>query len=365
MKTFKVILIEPNNLSVFNPNLPEFDREIEQFVKVETVNQETFIPIVCNFLQNKDEDYMNDTILCHETYNKKIYELCYVDNVSNGINSRGDNILASQLCYVHKKIDGKVALLGSKVNLETGLPECIDVDISVLKKILLKKYFHKGIYVHHSGNMIDFIYHNNNFNVLNDENKKEGLQPHLQDIFLLIKNGLHYEYSIFKYNLVIIVPQEYKNEPCNKIISMLVYDDNKKLEAKGNFIILNKVAENEYVDISIKELKQMVYLYKNKNLTVQDVSNETQAILNKETKIEKVKNRYMVLYNKFKEYRKDNKISEMLNNFNEYVKNNYSIIEYKSIFNEYIITLNKQNKDNLPQEITNNLPQEITNNLIR
>ena len=101
-------------------------------------------------------------------------------------------------------------------------------------------------------------------------------------------------------------------------------------------------------------------------MTVQEVSNETQAILNEETKIEKVKNRYMVLYNKFREYRKDKKISEMLNNFNEYITNDCFTIEYKSILNEYVITLNKQNKDknnNLPPDITDNLPQEITNNL--
>ena len=117
MNTFKVILIEPNNLSVFNPNLPEFDREIEKFVKVVTVNDETYVPTVCNFLQDKDEDYMNNTVLCHETYNKKIYELCYVDNVSNNIKSRGDNILASQLCYVHKKIDGKVKSKKEEIKL--------------------------------------------------------------------------------------------------------------------------------------------------------------------------------------------------------------------------------------------------------
>ena len=163
MKNFSIILIDPNNLQILNPTHSKFNEELDKIAKMVTVNQETFIKQIGEHLQMDqiDKELMGDTELCYETYDKKIYEFCYIDIMENKIEPRGNNILASQLACVHKKIDGPVALFGYKINIKTGLAENMNITFNDLKDILLNKFFHQGIYVHSSGNMCEFIYHNN------------------------------------------------------------------------------------------------------------------------------------------------------------------------------------------------------------
>ena len=131
----------------------------------------------------------------------------------------------------------------NKINLKTGLPENIDVDVSMLKQVLNDKFIHTGVYIHNSGNMIEFKFHND-LNVLNEQNNMNNdLFPHIHDIALLIKNGLYYEYSIFKYDLIIIIPRIEKDKtlPVNKLMTVFIEDS----IAKGNFIIIQKISTND------------------------------------------------------------------------------------------------------------------------
>lgn len=349
MSNFEIVLINPNNIQILNPYSSEFDNELKKISKVVNVTDNTLMEIVGEHLEmNKEENnFMGDTELCYETSDKKIYELCHIDIIENKIESRGENVLASQLCCIHRKMDGPVVLFGYKISLKTGIPINISVGYNELKEILINKYMHKGVYIHNSGNMIEFTYHND-LNILNQENQQNSdLVPRLKDIAGLIKTGLFYELSLYKYNLILIVPlvqdMNIDSLPTNKIITLFL----NKTICKGDFIILSKVAKNDYTNFSIKELKKMVYLYDQKNLKSKDTKNE------KVGDIKVVKNKYMILYNKFKEYRNTRKVSELMNNdmFHKFINETYEKFENNleckdTILNTQIYNeLNSNNKE--------------------
>lgn len=313
----KIILIKPNNLSILNPNTNDFNDEINKICEIIETDDNNFLGEIGKYLGLNEEknDFIADTYICSETYDKKIYEICHIDIQQNNITSRGENKLASNLTYLYKKIDGPVILLGYQIDLQTGLPKNINVDFSILKQILLKKFLHKGIYIHYSDNMVEFNFHNN-LNIFIDENN--DIKERLVDIDNLIRKGVCFEFSLYKYNMMIIAQVE-DFDKINK--SMTLFLD--KMLAKGNFIILHKISENDYTDITIDEFKKMVYLYNNKLLNDSDTKEE------KINNINIIKNKYMILHNKFNK----------LNNYEEY--ENYINIEfnknkdkYKKIFNE-------------------------------
>lgn len=326
MSTFKIILINPNKIQALNPYSPEFDAELKKYTSIKQVDDKTFMETIVKHLQmdKTENEFMGDTELCYETFDKKIYEFCCVDITEK----RGDNMLASHLSCLHKKIDGPVVLFGYKVN-SIGIPVNISVGYDELKEILINKYIHTGVYIHESGNMIEFTYHND-LNVFNQQNQKPELIPRLGDIAELLKSGTYFNFSVYKYNLVVVVPNIPENEDgkINKVISLFL----NKMIAKGNFIILHKVAQNDYTNFSINELKQMVYLYNQKDLKSKDTINE------KINNIKVVKNKYMILHNKFKEL---NKNSLDNNSFNKFVNDTFNIfkdnIKYKNtIFNKHV-----------------------------
>ena len=340
MSTFEIVLINPNTIQALNPYSSEFDEELKKCTKVVSVTNETFMEIVCKHLKmnEAENDFMGDTELCYETPDRKIYEFCHIDIVENQIESRGKNVLASQLCYLHKEIDGPVALFGYKVSVGTGTPTSISIGYNEIKEIMINKFMHTGVYVHSSGNMAEFTFHND-MNVLNQENQKPDLIPRLRDISMLLKTGSFFEFSVYKYNLIIVTPLiecndndkgNFDSYPTSKVISLFL----NKMIAKGDFIVLCKVAQNDYINFSINELKQMVYLYDQKDLKSKDTVNE------KVGEIKVVKNKHMILYNKFKEYRNGKKISELMkdNVFNSFVNETFEKfkenIKYKdTIFN--------------------------------
>lgn len=356
MNNFSIILIDSNNLEILNPTLDQFNEELEKIAKIVTVNPETFIEIIGKHLQMdqtyKEIEFMGTTEMCYETYDKKIYEFCHIDIIENQIETRGNNVLAGKLSYIHKKIDGPVVLFGYKINLKTGLAENIDMNFNDLKDILLNKFFHQGVYVHNSGNMCEFTFHND-LNVLNKQNQKPDLIPRLKDISLLLKSGTFFEFSIYKYNLIIVTPyfSEYSGVNTNKIVTIFL----NKMIAKGDFIILNKISENDYTNFSIKEFKQMVYLYDDKDLKSEDILNE------KVNGLQVIKNRHMILYNKFKKYKshKQIKVNELLNDniFLEWINKIFEQIEKKlsndGIFNMEVYNELKNNvkKDTEKQKI--------------
>jgi hypothetical protein len=250
----KIILIKPNDLFIMNPNSNEFDNELKNICEIIETNNDDFLGEIGKYLGLNDEknDFIADTDICCETYDKKIYEICHLDIQQNNILPRGENILASNLVYLYKKIDGPVILLGYKINLKTGLPENISVDFNILKQILLKKFLHKGIYIHHSDNMVEFNFHNN-LNVFIDENN--DIRERLTEIDNLIRKGVCFEFSLYKYNMMIIAQIE-DFDKINK--SMTLFLD--KMLAKGNFIILHKISKNDYTDITI-EIKMLIKIY--------------------------------------------------------------------------------------------------------
>ena len=316
----KIILINPNNLEITNTK--EFDNELKKICHIIETKEDEFIGEVGKFLGLNDEknDFIADTEICCETYDKKVYEICHIDIQQNNITSRGENKLASNLTYLYRNIDGPVILLGYKINLNTKLPENIDVDFNILKDILVKKFLHKGIYIHYSNNMVEFNYHNN-LNVFIEENK-ENMQR-LPDIDNLIRNGVCFEFSIFKYNMMIIAQiKDYEN--INKSMSLFL----DKMLAKGNFIILHKISQNDYTDITIDEFKKMVYLYNNKFLDENDTKEE------KINDINVIKNKYIILDSKF------NKIKAP--NFENYIN-----IEFDKNKNKYIKIFNEELKKEL------------------
>ena len=293
MSNFEIILIEPNSIEIIDPFSLKFHEELLKCTKIVQVNNKTLMEKIGDHLKMNDTgDFMGNTELCYETNDKKIYEICYIDIIENKIEPRGENILASQLSCVHKKIDGPVALFGYKVNIKTGLPVNISVKYDELKDILINKFMHKGVYIHSSNSMIEFTFYND-LNVLIPENQTKELQPRLKDISMLLKTGIFFEFSVYTYNLIIVTPKlEYDNlntYPTNKIISLFL----DKLIAKGDFIIFCKISQNDYTNFSIKELKQMVYLYNNKNLKTDETK------IDKIDNIQVIKNKHMLLYNKF------------------------------------------------------------------
>jgi hypothetical protein len=316
----KIILINPNNLEITNTK--EFDNELKKICHIIETKEDEFIGEVGKFLGLNDEknDFIADTEICCETYDKKVYEICHIDIQQNNITSRGENKLASNLTYLYRNIDGPVILLGYKINLNTKLPENIDVDFNILKDILVKKFLHKGIYIHYSNNMVEFNYHNN-LNVFIEENKE--IMQRLPDIDNLIRNGVCFEFSIFKYNMMIIAQiKDYEN--INKSMSLFL----DKMLAKGNFIILHKISQNDYTDITIDEFKKMVYLYNNKILDENDTKEE------KINDINVIKNKYIILDSKF------NKIKAP--NFENYIN-----IEFDKNKNKYIKIFNEELKKEL------------------
>lgn len=318
----KILLINQNNLEITNPNTKEFDNELKKICNIIETKKDEFIGEVGKYLGLNDEknDFIADTEICCETYDKKIYEICHIDIQQNNIKTRGNNNLASNLTYLYKKIDGPVILLGYQINLKTGIPENIDVDFNIIKNILVKKFLHKGIYIHYSNNMVEFNYHNN-LNVFIEENKE--IIPRLTDIDNLIRNGVCFEFSIFKYNMMIIAQiKDYEN--INKPMSLFL----DKMLAKGNFIILHKISQNDYTDITIDEFKKMVYLYNNKILDENDTKEE------KINNINVIKNKYMILDNKF------SKIKTI--NFENYIN-----IEFNKNKNKYIKIFNEELKKEL------------------
>lgn len=359
MKNFNIILIKPNNLKTFNPYSSEFDNEISNYIEIKTVDDYSFIENLITHLKlsNNNEkekekneyDYTGDTDICYET-EKYVYEICHVDKLENQIESRGDNVLSSQLTLLHKTIDGPSILYGYKIN-KKGVAENININKDTIKEILINKFFHKGIYIHTSGNMCEFTYHND-LNVFNEQNQIEELLPRLQEIGNLIKTGLYYDYSIYKYNLVIIFSNEYKNSDINKILTVFLNNKikDKNIPAKGNFIILNKVAKNDYTNITINEFKKIVYCYKDKDLKSED------------TKIEKIdnlyviKNRFVILNNRFKKYKKK------LEDFNDFINKTFNeFILDNNIFNKYILDEIK-NKNNEKQKIQEQLGDILKEN---
>jgi hypothetical protein len=359
MKNFKIILIEPNKIQNLNPYSNEFNNSIMDIVKVVQVSNENIMDCICEHLQmvnNNNINIMGDTILCHETYDKKMFELCFIDSKKNELKHKEDNDLSSHLCYIHQHIDGPSVFMCSKINLQTGLPENIDIDVPILKQVLNDKFIHTGVYIHNSGKMVEFTFHND-LNVLNEQNNKNyDILSVLSDIALLIKNGLCYEYSIFKYDLIIIIPRIEKdhNIATNKIMSVFLEDS----IAKGNFIIIHKISKNDYSNITINEIKQFVYLYKSKQMVAED------TMIEKINNIEKIKNKYMILYNKFKQYRKKNneQYSNLLNDdiFNKFVLEKYNEVELlntDNIFN--IIVINEIKKANIETEDKHKLINEF------
>lgn len=318
----KILLIDPNNLEITNPNTKEFNNELQKICHIIETKEDEFIGEVGKYLGLNDEknDFIADTEICCETSDKKVYEICHIDVQQNNITSRGNNKLASNLTYLYRNIDGPVVLLGYRINLNTKLPENIDVDVNTLKNILIKKFLHKGIYIHHSNNMVEFNYHNN-LNVFIEENKE--IMQRLPDIDNLIRNGVCFEFSIFKYNMMIIAQiKDYEN--INKSMSLFL----DKMLAKGNFIILHKISQNDYTDITIDEFKKMVYLYNNKILDENDTKEE------KINDINLIKNKYIILDSKF------NKIKET--NFENYIN-----IEFEKNKNKYIKIFNEELKKEL------------------
>lgn len=297
--SFDIILIEPNNLQSFDQYSDEFKECIKNVTKIETVTPDTFMDVVVKFIGM--ENIMGDTELCHEDEKFRVYQFCYVDDVEG----RELNMLATQLSYKHRPIHGPVVLFGSKVT--SKLCKNISMDYNDLGHLLDNKYFHTGVYVHNSGRMCEFTFHND-LNVLNERNQTEELMPRLHDIADLIKNGIYFEYSLMRYTLVIIGK---KNDlDVNKPITLLI----KKLKAKGNYIILHKISQNDYTNITVKELKKLVFLY--------DVD-----MLEEDTNIEKIngvdvcKNKYQIIYKKYKE------TGKKMNEYEKFVETEYSKIE--------------------------------------
>jgi hypothetical protein len=344
---FSILLIEPNNLDNFNVDSKNFNNELNNFVTIEFVSHETMMQSICSFLK-LDHTHIANTVLLDETPDRHVYQLCYLSDKDNKIETRGDNKLASMLTYMNEKIDGPAVIVGSRINIKTGIPKSVSVNYETISLILKKKFFHNGLYVHSSGRLSNFIYYND-LTVVNPENSNSDIRPMLGDIVDLIKNGAYYEYSLYKYNLVIVMKPLKKDE-------LLKYTDNKimtiflnNMLVKGNCLILHKVTQNDYTDITLDEFKQMVYLYTDKNLDSDEISKE------KVDGIYKIKNKHMILYNKFRKYRKNIKKSNLMDKFDNFVQETFSEINKTDCFNTVVLDeLNKKDPPELKELLDNN-----------
>lgn len=168
--------------------------------------------------------------------------------------------------------------------------------------------------------MVEFNFHNN-LNVFIDENK--SIMERIPDIDNLIRKGVCFEFSLYKYNMLIIAQiEDYDN--INK--SMTLFLD--KMMAKGNFIILHKISENDYSDLTIDEFKKMVYLYDNKLITEEETKEE------KINDISIIKNKYMILHNKFSKINNTNNFEKYINDEFDKNKNKYIKIFNDELKNE-------------------------------
>lgn len=370
--SFDIIVIYPNDIKNLNPESEEFNLSITECTQIVTTNNESFNECIIEHLNMYNEngsDLVGDTEVCDETVERKIFQFCYIDPFDNdGMKPQLYNKLASNLLYSQKRVTGTVVLFGCQI-IKNGTAKNISTNITDLKNILNRKFIHTGIYCHSSNKLLEFTFHND-MNIFNNHNQCESIRPRLPNIWELLKTGIYYEISIFKYNLVIVTPtNDYINEPSNKIISLLL----NSMDARGSFIILHKITETEYYDITITELKKMVYLHKElingtniqesepltdltdltesviepvtNLLTEAEIESKIEAETNalaKQNNIEKIdglvviKNKYITLYNKYNKYKQLNSII----NFDEFCNNEYT--ECPIIFNEFI-------KNNIPK----------------
>jgi hypothetical protein len=360
--TFNIIVIKPNEISNLNTRSEAFDNEIKKITEIVKVDDNSFGECIVEKLgmyrENEEVDLQGDTEVCDETYDKKIYQFCYVDPFDNNTNDETEtetklklqnNKLASNLLYVQKKITGNIVLFCCKIGKD-GTAKNISMTIDDLKDILNRKFFHKAIYCHSSGNMLEFTYHND-MNIFNEDNQDVSIRPQLQNIWDLMKTGIYYEFSIFKYNLILVTQTEKYGNESNKIISLLIND----AVAKGSFVILHKITEQDYYNITIPELKKMVYLHKMQQL------DENESDDKKINNLLVVKNKYVTLHNKYSKFKSD---PENLNlNFEEFCDKEYLELNTNDIFNEIVkneITKNEITKNEITKnEITKN---EITKN---
>ena len=250
---FDIIIIKPNEYNN--------ETQLNDITEIVKTDEKNLLQVLISHVKPKKQ--ISDTASIYQTQ-EKLYQLFH----TTGNNNEKVNYLASYLTRNNNVIYGTAILLSYDVplhNFETINSNCTLHDIKI---ILNNKKQHECVKIDTNGLMTKIII------------IKEKFDDYVSNTHVI-------EYSIFKYNLIFFVKD---TNILNNKVSRLLHRP-----VKGDVIIMSKISESQYDNLSIDEVGKMIAAANNTKLTNDDLKLEK----NKNGTVI-IKNKYRILENKYR-----------------------------------------------------------------
>ena len=251
LKNLDMLKIKANYL-----DYEKSEKLLDNICEVHTVTKENLMEKVHGLIE-LDESHLGDVKDCYECEDY-IYQVIYMMNHHEDTNlNEKENLLGSMLTLDKRLFFGKAILFRIKhSSLNDEENNYISTNKSNVLELIMNNYYHTGITID-VDNKFNQVYFNNEMKLVNPENNWSEVNNEFN--FMTNKEyGFQYKEILgFSLNFIFKSTEEGKaNEPISRLLEGVV---------KGNGIIISPYNENNYYDITVKDVINMLKLYQELN----------------------------------------------------------------------------------------------------
>lgn len=249
METYNIAVVKPNDFNRQNFDLgvthSQILDKISPFIEFVQVNLETMMETIVNVI-GLTKETIGATNIFYQTKDS-IYQMCHLNMQDNGNkeDSREINGICSSLNMENLEIRGSVVLIRCNIE-ENHLCSSSSIDINTITDIVFSKIVHKGVRIDPDGTVSEFTFLKDPMDGLSQEE---------------IENYQWMELPLFKLNLIVFIQVEPVIDQVNKKMTQLV--GNSLIH--GSSLLVLKSVENEFLDMDVPLLNQLLTATMGKN----------------------------------------------------------------------------------------------------
>lgn len=222
---------------------------IDEICEVHTVNKDNFMEKVHGLIK-LDEFHYGDVKDCYECEDY-LYQIIYMLSHNEDTDLK-ENLLGSSLTFEKRLFLGNAVLFRIKhSSLNDNENNFLSTNKENILELLMNNYYHTGVTIS-SDNKFNQIFFNNKLQIVDQDSNWSVINSEFN--FLTNKDyGFQYK-EILGYKLNFVFKSndvDKTNEPISRLLEGVV---------KGNGIIISPYSENDFYDITVKDIHNLLKL---------------------------------------------------------------------------------------------------------